>query len=53
MASLGEARPGAQQPIELAALSERIEPAQSRHHGLARLAVDPMAFHQLKVFEAT
>jgi hypothetical protein len=45
--------PEPQQPIELAAFSERIEPAHGRHHGLAWLAVDPMAFHQLKIFEAT
>ena len=27
--------------------------AQGRHHALARLAVDPMAFHHLKIFEPT
>src|SRR5271166_3109646 len=51
--ALGEAGAGPQQPIELAALLERIEPARGRHHGLARLAVDPMAFHHLEIFEPT
>ena len=50
--ALGESGAGSQQPIEFAALLERVEPAQRRHHGLARLAVDPMAFHHLEVIEA-
>ena len=44
---------GSQQPIELAGLLERVESSQGCHHGLARLAVDPMALHHLEIFEAT
>jgi hypothetical protein len=43
--ALGEAGARAQQPVEFAACFERIEPAQGRHRGLTRLAVEPMAFH--------
>jgi hypothetical protein len=43
---------GSQQPIELAGFLQHVEAAQGRHHGLARLAVDPMALHHLKILEA-
>jgi hypothetical protein len=51
--ALGQPGIGSQQSIELASFLERVEAAQRRHNGLARLAVDPMAFHHLRILEAT
>ncbi len=51
--ALGEAGAGAYQPIKFATCLERIEPAQRRHHALARLAIDSMALHHLEIVEAT
>ena len=49
---LGQPGAGSQQPIKLTGFLERVEPAKGRQHGLARLAVDPMAFHHLEIFKA-
>jgi len=49
--ALGQSGAGSQQPIEFAGFLERVEAAQRGHHGLARLAVDPMAFHHLEILE--
>jgi len=50
--ALGQSGAGSQQSIERAGFLESVEPAEDRHDGLARLAVDPMAFHHLEVIEA-
>jgi hypothetical protein len=49
---LGQPYAGSEQTIKFAGFFECVEATQGRYHGLARLAVDPMAFHHLEIFEA-
>ena len=46
---MGEARAGAQQPIELAARLEFLEPSQRRDHLLAHLVAVALALNDLQV----